>query len=110
MLLKEIDMNVGIDPKQMSVADAVAKVKGVYKTASASPDRAIRMRQQDLQQQKKEIQAENDPLKSERLQIQALEDRLAKMKMALAQKEEQLAKQQGVQEPEAGMPEEPGVV
>ena len=106
MLLKEINLNVGIDPSEMSPADAVMKVKQMYKTATASPDRAIRMRQKNLKSQKKEIQAADDPLQSERLAIQALEDRLAKMKLALAKKEEQLAKQAGEEPGEAGAPEE----
>jgi len=111
MLLSELDLNVGIDPNDMSVQDAVKKVKGVYKTAAASPSRAMKMRQQALSQQKKEIQqSENDPLQGERLAIQTLEDRLAKMKMSLAKKEQQIAQQTGTEEPGVEGGEEGGII
>jgi len=94
--LSEVEFNVGVDPDKMSAADAVAAVKQQYKMGSNNPSRALRQRQNNLKDKRKEIQSSDDPLADERLAIQTLEQKIARMKMNLARKEEQLAAQQGV--------------
>lgn len=100
-LLQEVELNVSFDPEKETPADVVQKAKMAQRMGSANPERAIRQRQQDIQQQKKAITADDaaegkDPLDPLRVQIKNMEERLARMKMQLARKE-QAAEQQGGQ-------------
>ena len=90
-LINEATFNVGIDPSQETVQDAMNKAKMTYRIGKANPRRAMRMRQREEIANAQNIKSTgaNDPLTALRLQINKLEQRLSRLKQTLYTKEQQ---------------------
>lgn len=92
--LVEVEQTISFDPEAETPAEIIKKAQLAQRQAAASPERALRARQQAIKDKTKVIKDNPaDPFERERLQIKNMEERIAKMKMALARKEE-MAKRQ----------------
>ena len=89
--LVEIEQNISFDPEKETPEELAKRVKQAHRVSAASPDRAIRQRQQNIKDKSAELKANpDDPLAQERLAIKKMEERIAKMKMLLARKEKMM--------------------
>ncbi len=88
--LIELEQTISFDPVNDAPADVVAKVKQAQKIASASPERALRKRQQAIGDAAGELKSKrDDPLANDKLQVKKMEERITRLKMSIARKEAQ---------------------
>lgn len=103
--LAEVQQTVTFDPTKETPDQVLKKVRQADRTATASPERAIRAQQQDIKDQTAALKTDkNDPFARDRLQIKQLEQRIAQLKMVLARKEANANKQQGANPATAANP------
>ena len=91
--LSEVEQTISFDPENETPEEVAKRAKLASRKAASSPERAIRMRQQNIKDKSAAIkQDEDDQFANERLAIKKMEERIARMKMMLARKEDMAAR------------------
>ena len=91
--LSEVEQTISFDPENETPEEVAKRAKLASRKAAASPERAIRMRQQDIKDKSATIKQDtDDQFANERLAIKKMEERIARMKMMLARKEDMAAR------------------